>query len=61
MLGFDAIASMPLAALPAVQTTADVTGLEATSELGGNEVLVIWSAVVVPVNNWTPINIYYPS
>jgi hypothetical protein len=61
MLGFDPIASTPLAALPTVQTTADVTGLEATSGLGGNEVVVIWSSVVIPVNVWTPVNIFYPS
>lgn len=60
MLGFDPIASLPLAALPTV-TEADVTGVEATAELGGNEVLVIWSSVVVPANVWTPINIFSPS
>lgn len=62
MLGFDPIASLPLAAVPQENNVYPaVDGLSATAELGGGEVLVIWSAVVVPVNDWTPINIYYPS
>jgi hypothetical protein len=62
MLGFDPIASLPLAALPTeVIVDLDVNGLFATVYLGSVESTVIWSAVITPVNNWTPIDIFSPT
>jgi hypothetical protein len=62
MLGFDPIASLPLAALPTeVIVDLDVNGLFATVYLGSVESTVIWSKVITPVNDWTPIDIFSPT
>ena len=62
MLGFDAIGQLPLAALPTEVTVyLDVNGLFATAYLGNVQSTVIWSAVLTPQNDWTPVNIFSPT
>lgn len=62
MLGFDAIGQLPLAALPTETIVVlDVNGLFATMYLGSVQSTVIWSSVITPINDWTPVNIFSPT